>query len=558
MEAAVGLTLCLILSAAVGPSASLPSTLPAPTPPSPQPCQLPNGTVMAEVIPGGSWSSGPMCASCNCPAAGGIMTCYPLPCQPPQCSNPQFPPGGYMCCGTCPPPPPPPTTTAPNGCWYSNGTQVPNVLPGDSFSLGSSCGYCDCSQTGLVTCYAPLCVIPPCVDPQSNGPYCCAQCPNGPNCYGPGGVIVQGQQTVDGMVCQCQMDYSGHGGPPEAECVPIPTTLPPGCRDYGGDIIPDLFPGGHWQSADGCRHCQCDQSGQAMCYHQDCVLAMCVDRESVPGQCCDTCPNGFNCRTPQGTVIAMHQSIVENGMNCSCPIFDPGYGMGSPGGGGANPQAVCFPQAPTTLPPPTTLPHPTTPPPPAGCRLYNGTVLKGVKPGDKVDLGPCKFCNCGERWEVYCAMYRCARAPCSNAVVPKGKCCSECPNGPDCTRSDGSVVKDLKPGDRVTNGCETCTCDKYGKAMCYWMACMLPLCADAVVPKGGCCAKCPNGENCKLKSGKLLPVGKTVKENGVSCTCVKDERSYSVALRCKSLWLPVLYPAPVKSYVQPKLLITFD
>ena len=75
-------------------------------------------------------------------------------------------------------PPPetfPPPTTIPPGCTRYDGTEVEDLLPGDSRQLG--CEYCECDWEGLAVCYYADCIMPRCVDPEQGE--CCSTCPNG-------------------------------------------------------------------------------------------------------------------------------------------------------------------------------------------------------------------------------------------------------------------------------------------------------------------------------------------------------------------------------------------
>ena len=145
--------------------------------------------------------------------------------------------------------------------------------------------------------------------------------PPGNNCKTPSGTIIQEGETVteNGMTCTCYMDnvweswdwdLSSEDGP-VAQCFPATTTpppittppptttpqlftlaadTPPPCQLRNGSYVKGLEPGSSVQV--GCSIYQCTADGQVMELLDDCFLAptLCVD--SVPGECCRTCPNG--------------------------------------------------------------------------------------------------------------------------------------------------------------------------------------------------------------------------------------------------------------------------
>ncbi|ELT94272.1 hypothetical protein CAPTEDRAFT_227923 [Capitella teleta] len=71
----------------------------------------------------------------------------------------------------------------------------------------------------------------------------------------------------------------------------------PGCdRDgvhYGsGDRVPH---------PDKCAWCSC-RGGHISCVMTQCAFPQCVDSVESENSCCRTCPNGENCRTPEGII----------------------------------------------------------------------------------------------------------------------------------------------------------------------------------------------------------------------------------------------------------------
>lgn len=141
----------------------------------------------------------------------------------------------------------------------------------------------------------------------------------------------------------------------------FPTTLPPGCRKDGQQLLPGqqkmFFHTG------GCQMCSCTYDSQLFCYYGDCLIAMCTDAHQPHGACCPTCPNGRNCRVPMtGEVISAGHPVDIGGMLCECPPQNymlPGIQSE------ADYTAICIP---LTTTPPTTTPPTTIPVVPMGRR----------------------------------------------------------------------------------------------------------------------------------------------------------------------------------------------
>ncbi|XP_070211441.1 cysteine-rich motor neuron 1 protein-like [Littorina saxatilis] len=259
--------------------------------------------------------------------------------------------------------------------------------------------------------------------------------------------------------------------PPQPTTTPPEPTTPKGCVDYNGKVIEGLVPGGHWKSKSGCMGCHCDNDWKAMCYVQDCWVTPCVDSIRKPGVCCAICPNGNNCKTPSGKIVKDGEYLMDGSMNCSCTAQS--FTKGS------EPQAECS----ISLP--------------LGCRLDNGTVLEGVKPGDSYKTDPCTTCYCQKDGKMMCASMMCALPYCgpNGHYTREGDCCPRCREGPSgCTLPNGTIAKDLKPGDKYQMGpCTTCICQEMSFQMaCMSMACAMPFCGDrgSYTPKGMCCPVC--------------------------------------------------------------------
>ncbi|KAK3088630.1 hypothetical protein FSP39_021499 [Pinctada imbricata] len=95
-------------------------------------------------------------------------------------------------------------------------------------------------------------------------------------------------------------------------------TAPATC-EYNGK----QYPVGSFQP-NPCQPCQCTSSGRAYCAVVDCFFTQCVDYVHDKNQCCPTCPNGRNCRAPDGTVIKYGQSYnPDPNTHCQCNQWSP-------------------------------------------------------------------------------------------------------------------------------------------------------------------------------------------------------------------------------------------
>ncbi|KAK7089147.1 cysteine-rich motor neuron 1 protein-like [Littorina saxatilis] len=192
----------------------------------------------------------------------------------------------------------------------------------------------------------------------------------------------------------------------QAHAIPPPKTPPQVCVMPNGEG--NIEQGKSGKSSDGCMTCNCEEGTRIMtCVSRACPPTPCHDSVKTPGVCCETCPNGPNCKTPGGALVSDGQSVTENNMYCMCSLQ-----FWMPTGGSEGPQAVCIP-----LPPP----------PPSGCAFTNGTEVAGTKPGDDLQLDPCTTCFCTDGYVLQCVDEACPAPECSNYFTPQGQCCPQCP-----------------------------------------------------------------------------------------------------------------------------------
>ncbi|XP_056009581.1 von Willebrand factor C domain-containing protein 2-like [Ostrea edulis] len=93
------------------------------------------------------------------------------------------------------------------------------------------------------------------------------------------------------------------------------STSTAGCLYHG-----KYYPVGSFKPS-ACQPCQCTSSGQAFCAIVDCFFGGCVDAVHNPDHCCPVCPNGRNCKAPDGTIIKHGDTYSTAEMTCQCSSF---------------------------------------------------------------------------------------------------------------------------------------------------------------------------------------------------------------------------------------------
>ncbi|KAK0068852.1 kielin/chordin-like protein [Biomphalaria pfeifferi] len=393
-------------------------------------------------------------------------------------------------------------------------------------------------------CKPEACETAKCIDPVTIN--CCPECPNGENCLIEGQKVSFNEPLVfpDGRICYCVQESTfrcedSSSSPPPYEIVYddvilfTSTSPEPDCRN---SPKPENDP---------CAHCECNLiSGtwKWACYWQDCMVPACFDAYRPPGQCCSVCPNGPNCGV-DGTIIPLGEFREVNGEMCFCHQ------------GGYRQDVTCQPFSTTTkeiawTTEETTREITTLTTPGQDCRFTT-----------KPENGPCFDCTCelnSGQYKWNCFWFDCTIPPCVDAFRAPGKCCYECPNGPNCqvngviipegdvrptdsgvcyclrggfhqevnceplstlppttTPFDG-CAEELKPKDK----CSFCECNSWSGTrewLCIQATCPEPPCVDAVYDE--CCPRCPNGPNCGI-DGLIIPYGQErLTSDGQVCFC---------------------------------------
>ncbi|XP_062574847.1 von Willebrand factor C domain-containing protein 2-like [Saccostrea cucullata] len=98
----------------------------------------------------------------------------------------------------------------------------------------------------------------------------------------------------------------------QSQDLPVLATAASGCLYHGKH-----YPIGPFKPS-ACEPCHCTSSGQAYCAIVDCFFGGCVDAVHDPDHCCPVCPNGRNCKAPDGTIIKHGETYSTADMTCHC------------------------------------------------------------------------------------------------------------------------------------------------------------------------------------------------------------------------------------------------
>lgn len=78
------------------------------------------------------------------------------------------------------------------------------------------------------------------------------------------------------------------------------------------------YPPGSFKTHD-CKECVCTDEGEVECTETKCFDYPCVDKVRQPGNCCPMCPNGQNCKAPDGTVVRYEEEyVMSENVVCVC------------------------------------------------------------------------------------------------------------------------------------------------------------------------------------------------------------------------------------------------
>ncbi|XP_033726781.1 cysteine-rich motor neuron 1 protein-like [Pecten maximus] len=310
----------------------------------------------------------------------GVKYCHHLPCPHPPCSNPVTTHGD--CCPHCPTD----NTTdhCPSPCTQGGHKYchpIPCPFPPCDHPVttpGECCPHCDsavvgkreedhdcphpCTQGGHKFCEPIPCPLPPCDNPVTTPGECCPHCPNRTECP-------HSCKVDDKVYC-----YSP-GCPPPEPCPKWVRTPGDCCYHCEGEGRNDVV-------KTSCPH-PCEVNGHHFCFPPPCPLPPCSNPVTLPGQCCQTCP--------EGDVTKHHRPIAR-----SSDWPDPWR---------------CYPPPP--CPPP--------PPPP-----YCNTTI--IAPYDLC----CEVCDtaCPHRCQwlgsTWCNPPECTPLLCPNPKLTDGDCCPHC------------------------------------------------------------------------------------------------------------------------------------
>ncbi|XP_019643733.1 PREDICTED: uncharacterized protein LOC109484813 [Branchiostoma belcheri] len=290
-----------------------------------------------------------------------------------------------------------------------------------------------------------------------------------------------------------------------------PYTCPNGPNCRNPEGLPILIPEGQTVYSNG-NQCSCvTGGGMAVCTP---IWPECFDyvNDDDPTHFPYICPNGPNCLNPHGVpLIPEGQTMYVNLEQCNCTT------------GGR--MAVCSP-----IPPPwsecydhvndddpTHFPYVC----PNGPNCYNPHGGPPI-PESQTMYVNLEQCNCTAGGETAV----CAGVPppvCVDVVIEWNVLSDSpytCPNGPNCYNPHGGPP--IPEGQTMYVNLEQCNCTTGGRmAVCAFVP--PPVCVDVVIEwdvLSDSPYTCPNGPNCYNHHGPPIPAGQTVYVNNEHCSCV--------------------------------------
>ncbi|GFN91942.1 von Willebrand factor c domain-containing protein 2-like protein [Plakobranchus ocellatus] len=93
-----------------------------------------------------------------------------------------------------------------------------------------------------------------------------------------------------------------------------------GCVEDGA-----FHPVGYVFKRSPCMTCTCKPTGKFLCYSIMCGRPRCMDFKKNSSTCCSTCPNGENCRGPDGVAVSVGSYTFSKAGVCSCPVDWAGW-----------------------------------------------------------------------------------------------------------------------------------------------------------------------------------------------------------------------------------------
>ncbi|XP_071101927.1 von Willebrand factor C domain-containing protein 2-like [Haliotis cracherodii] len=75
---------------------------------------------------------------------------------------------------------------------------------------------------------------------------------------------------------------------------------------------------GEHMNTSPCSPCTCTDGGRMMCMAIDCAPPICVNHVRKPNQCCQTCPDGNNCKYKDVIIKAGEKYQPDPNTVCSC------------------------------------------------------------------------------------------------------------------------------------------------------------------------------------------------------------------------------------------------
>ncbi|XP_071959599.1 uncharacterized protein [Antedon mediterranea] len=428
-------------------------------------CLLEDGT---EVTAGESWTTPEdSCIECTC--LDTIISCLPIPCPQPVCSNGVKVEG--QCCLDC------------TMCMFENMMYDNN----EAFTPQSDpCAECVC-QDGNVECSVQTCPEISCsVTVQLPGK-CCHQCPictdTGGNEYTHGQTWAKTDDPCTTCICvdgetickqqQCPFQC-GNALPEDGQCCPVCD----GC-EHDGVVYQEgvVFKPNNTD----CMECLC-QDGAMECLPIVCPAIACSPEEVIVerASCCPMCPGTqvlgtFDCE--DNGLFYQNGQTFEQDMCTTCTCVR----------GSLRCEAKECQELDCPVEHQITLPDQCCPSCDMASCIFENKVLRDqeyVKPIADV----CTTCVCNEG-NITCSRTQCTIPGCDEEeqYTLEGECCSRCLDG-TCSHANRFYAPDAV----WKTGCEQCVCMD-GAVNCKLLPCPVTACStdeELMLPEDGCCHQC--------------------------------------------------------------------
>ncbi|XP_072551912.1 kielin/chordin-like protein [Salminus brasiliensis] len=460
------------------------------------------------------------CSTCTC--LNEVVSCQRKPCAQ-QCSHPAR---NTDCCPVC------------DSCLYEGVEYASNTKPFEPRS--DPCQQCVCER-GSVRCATAVCAPVSCPSPVIPPGKCCPQCGacvHGSIVYREGQIWIPPDEPCNTCTCTAGIKSCA-----SSLCAPLtcmhkvtdPQTCCPRCRGCVYDGVEHAEGSTWFASSSPCMSCMC-VNGVTTCSEIQC-LSPCVNKISVPGECCPLCADCVHGGRVYGPGENFHPSD-DPCQICTCEVMPDGQQ-----------HLRCYrKQCPSLVDCPKhniQFSGPDSCCPVCAQPLSNCTeTLIGNEVLATDD--PCFTCQCKDlTWTCIHKTCHPLSCPPDKQYTPPDSCCPVC---------DVCVVeeKQVSNGESWTDSedeCITCSCNM-GHIECKIEECGPRICQEGLVKvksPGKCCYECqdPNVQ-CVYEGQAYASNEHWAVDECTSCTCVSGDVHCQTercpAVSCASDETPSLIP----------------